>query len=281
MIIDFHTHIFPSGIYKSRERYLADPGFKLLYKSEKSTMADASDLTEYMEENGIDASVAMSFPWRDDNFCAHHNNYMAETAAEYRGKIFPFGMIPRGCRSAVFEAAKIKGSELYGIGEVAFYGGIDKESWKYLEKVFEGALLSALPVCLHVNEPLGHTYSGKYNTPFEQLFELIKKFPGLVIILSHWGGGILFYELMPEVKDAFSNVYYDTAATPYIYSDDIYRLAANICGSGKILFGSDFPLLEAERYLKPIRDLSDNQQYTAEILGLNAMNMLRMREWIE
>lgn len=274
MIIDFHTHIFPPGITESRKKYMADPVFKLLYDSEKSAIADAANLSEYMESSGINASVAMSFPWSDDNFCAHHNEYMAETGSEYRGKIFPFGMIPRGCKSAVFEAEKIKGSELYGIGEVAFYEGMDKGSWKFLEKVFEGALSCALPVCLHVNEPLGHSYSGKYNTSFEQLFELIKKFPGLVIILSHWGGGVLFYELMPEVKDAFRNVYYDTAASPYLYRDDIYKAAIGICGSGKILFGSDFPLLKAERYLKPIRSLADNQQQTDEILGLNAKKML-------
>jgi len=275
MIIDFHTHIFPSGISESRDKYLADPGFKLLYDSAKSHMADAADLTAYMDESGIDASVAMSFPWSDDKLCAYHNEYMAETAAEYRGKIFPFGMIPRRSRSPLLEAEKIKGSELYGIGEIAFYSGMDKGSWKFLEKVFEGALLSALPVCLHVNEPLGHSYNGKYDTPFSQLYNIIKNFPDLVIILSHWGGGIIFYELMPEIKDAFRNVYYDTAASPYLYRDEIYKAAIDICGSGKILFGSDFPLLRAERYLKPLRALCDNQKQVAEISGLNAMKILK------
>ena len=277
MIIDFHTHIFPPEISESRGGYMADPRFKRLYDSEKSPMADAADLAEYMESSGIDASVAMSFPWSEDNFCAHHNEYMAETAAEYRGRIFPFGMISQECRSPQREAEKIKGSELYGIGEIAFYEGMDKGSWKFLENVFEGALLSSLPVCLHVNEPLGHSYSGKYDTPFSQLYNLIKIFPDLVIILSHWGGGILFYELMPEVKDVFSNVYYDTAASPYLYRDDVYKAAVNICGSGKILFGSDFPLLAAERYLKPLRFSLDNQNQVEEISGLNAMKVLKIK----
>ncbi len=274
MIVDFHTHIFPPEISKSREKYLIDKGFKLLYNSKKSVMADAADLTKYMKSNEINAAVAMSFPWLKDKFCVHHNEYMAKIAAEYRGKIFPFGMIPRKSKFPLIEAEKIKGSELYGIGEVAFYDGMSKESWKFLEKVFEGALLCALPVCLHVNEPLGHNYSGKYNTFFGQLYELIKKFPNLIIILSHWGGGILFYELMPEVKDAFKNVYYDTAASPYLYKDNIYKIAIDICGSKKILFGSDFPLLGAERYLKSLKVLCENE--VSEISGLNAMEILRL-----
>ena len=151
---------------------------------------------------------------------------------------------------------------------------MDKGSWKFLEKVFEGALLCALPVCLHVNEPLGHSYNGKYDTPFAHLYELIKKFPDLVIILSHWGGGILFYELMPEVKGVFRNVYYDTAASPYLYRDDIYRIASELCGSEKIIFGSDFPLLGAERYLGPLQALCDNQNQISQISGLNAMKIL-------
>jgi len=276
VIIDFHTHIFPPEILESKSEYLIDLRFKLLYESEKSAMAHAGDLVEYMEKSGIDASAAMSFPWKDERLCAYHNEYMAETASKYKGRVFPFGMISQECRSPQREAEKIKGSELYGIGEIAFYEGMDKGSWKFLENLFEGALLSSLPVCLHVNEPLGHSYSGKYDTPFSQLYNLIKNFPDLVIILSHWGGGILFYELMPEVKDAFKNVYYDTAASPYLYRDDIYKAAIAICGSGKILFGSDFPLLKAEKYLEPICALPDNQQQIEEISGFNAMKILKM-----
>ena len=46
------------------------------------------------------------------------------------------------------------------------------------------------------------------------------------------------------------NVYFDTAASPYLYRQEIYRLAAEIIGPEKILFGSDYPLLPPSRYLK-------------------------------
>ena len=60
------------------------------------------------------------------------------------------------------------------------------------------------------------------------------------------------YELMPEVKDSLKNVWYDTAATPYLYSPGIYDCSIAAAGAGKILFGSDFPLLGIKRYTEAL-----------------------------
>jgi hypothetical protein len=53
---------------------------------------------------------------------------------------------------------------------------------------------------------------------------------------------------MPEVREVMKNVYYDTAATPYLYRSEIYSTALKIIGAEKIIFGSDYPLLGVERY---------------------------------
>lgn len=273
MIIDFHTHIFPENISAERENYFSDPGFKLLYDSEKSLIAAPAQLLEYMDSMGVDHSVAMNFPWGDEKICNEHNEFMAETAVKYKGRIFPFAMVPLKSRSVAEDVRKISSAGFAGIGEIAFYKGMNEAEWIFLDEVFENALCFGLPVCLHINEPLGHDYCGKYSTPFSRLYEAVKKFPGLKIILSHWGGGILFYELMPEVRKTFENVYYDTAASPYLYSDEIYSIASEICGADKIIFGSDFPLLSSERYVKGIERSIDGGD-VKKIMGQNAFKLL-------
>lgn len=273
MIIDFHTHIFPENISAEREKYFFDPGFKLLYDSKKSLIAGPAQLLESMEAMKIDFSVAMCFPWEDEQACIEHNTFLAETASNSRGRILSFGMVPLKSRSVHEDVSEIFNAGLSGIGEIAFYNNMSEENWIFLEEVFENALCFGLPVCVHVNEPLGHDYCGKYSTSFPRLYEAIKKSPGLKIILSHWGGGILFYELMPEVKKVFENVYYDTAASPYLYKDEVYRIASEICGPDKIIFGTDFPLLSAEKYKKGIKDLVDGAA-VKKIMGENAFKLL-------
>jgi len=274
MKIDFHTHIFPESISGGREKYFSDPGFKLLYNSGKSLIAGPAELIDYMDTMGIALSVAMNFPWGNKKICYEHNEFMAETVYRYKERIAAFGMVPLKSNSVAADVKSIKLAGLSGIGEIAFYDSMNDESWIFLERVFENAAEQNLPVCIHVNEPLGHNYCGKYSTSFSRLYELIRNFSGLKIILSHWGGGILFYELMPEVRDAFRDVYYDTAASPYLYRDDIYRIASEICGPEKIIFGSDFPLLSSERYVKGIENSIGDAASAEMIMGGNAFNLL-------
>jgi predicted TIM-barrel fold metal-dependent hydrolase len=104
-----------------------------------------------------------------------------------------------------------------------------------------------VPLCLHVSEPVGHVYPGKSTTPLEDYYWLATEYPELKLILAHWGGLLPFYELMNElmkgVRKQLKNVYYDTAATPLLYRQEMYRAVVSVVGPKKILYGSDYPLL--------------------------------------
>ncbi len=274
MIIDFHTHIFPRDVIVSRDLYMDDPGFKLLYSSEKSLVIDHIGLSEYILSGKMSGAVAMSFPWMGEKHCLLHNEYMAFVKG--RNNIYPFGMIPLcGPKSVRSYAVEIKSQGLYGIGEIAFYnGGMTESNLKYLRDVLEASVEFSLPVCLHLNEPVGHQYPGKYEPSLSAVYQLIKSVPGAVVIFSHWGGGMLFYELMPEVCGTLKNVYYDTAASPYLYSSEIYSTAMKIIGSDKIVFGSDYPLLGVERYINSIESEIISPVDRDKVLGVNAKRIL-------
>ena len=274
MIIDFHTHIFPREVCTSRDRYMDDPGFKLLYSSDKSRIIDYHGLEDYISDNDLEGAVSMSFSWDREKHCLEHNEYMASNSLHK--KIFPFGMIPlSGSKSARVYAQEIKSYGLYGIGEIAFYrDGMSESNINYLRDVLQASVEFSLPVCLHLNEPVGHHYPGKYYPSLAVIYELLKDVPQAVVILSHWGGGLLFYELMPEVSETLKNVYYDTAASPYLYRDEIYSTALKITGAEKIIFGSDFPLLGVKRYKKTIETEIISDSDKEKIFMLNARRIL-------
>jgi predicted TIM-barrel fold metal-dependent hydrolase len=162
-----------------------------------------------------------------------------------------------------------------GVGEIAFYHhemtSRDIDSMKPILKQMEK---QKIPLLLHTNERLGHSYPGKGMTPLERFYELILSFPNLPIILAHWGGGLPFYELMPEVAKAMANVYYDTAASPFLYSKKIYAIVSEIVGARKILFGTDFPLLSPRRYYQELEESGLSGEDRERILGLNFLRLM-------
>ena len=133
-----------------------------------------------------------------------------------------------------------------------------------------------LPVLIHTNEPVGHEYHGKTPITMAQIYRLIKRFPGNKIVLAHWGGGIFFFGLLKkEVKESFENVYFDTAASPYLYDADIYQIADQIIGVDKILFGSDYPLLPPARYFSEMKLAGLTKIQLEKISGNNAEKLLK------
>ena len=83
---------------------------------------------------------------------------------------------------------------------------------------------------------------------------------------------------MPEVKEAMRNVYFDTAASPFLYRPRIYNQVVQLVGADKVLFGSDYPLIPQSRFLKEINSLDLPQETKALILSGNAQKLLGIPE---
>ncbi len=272
MIIDCHTHIFPEEIRKGREAFCKkDEGFSSIYNQPKARMIGAEDLIAAMDESGIDRSVICGFPWSQPNLCSFHNRYLLESVARYPNRLIAFVILlfsdPDWSERELDQATK-NGAK--GVGEIAFYREeMSSQDIRSMRPVLSRMERQGIPLLLHTNETIGHAYPGKGRTPLERFYELILSFPKLPIILGHWGGGLPFYELMPEVAKGMANVYYDTAASPFIYSKKIYAIASQIVGVEKIFFGTDFPLIPAKRYFKELEESGLSKQDQEKILGLN------------
>ncbi len=277
MIIDGHTHIFPDEVRKNRQTYCKrDLGFSSIYKDPKARMAGVEDLIASMDEYGVERSIICGFPWGEPDLCSLHNRYLMESASRYPHRLIVFIILlfsDPGWSEKELEVC-LKGG-VRGVGEIAFYHrkmtsrdiGAVKPILTQMEK-------RGIPLLLHVNETLGHSYPGKGTTPLERFYDLIVSFPSLPIVLAHWGGGFPFYELMPEVAKAMANVYYDTAASPYLFSKRIYAVVKEIVGIKKIFFGTDFPLLSPRKYFQELEESGLSKEEQKKILGLNLSNLL-------
>ncbi len=274
MIIDTHTHIFPEQVKKDRSRYFDnEPEFKLLYNSPKAAICNIVDLLKSMDRYQVDISIICGFPWRTPEYTKQNNDIIIESVKKYPDRIKGLACFDAAWEGAADEALRCIDAGLCGAGELAFYlSGIDKKALAFLDPVM--AVLREkgnLPCMIHTNEPVGHKYPGKTPITLEQIYTLAKTFPDNKIILAHWGGGIFFYNIMKkETKAVLKNIWYDTAASPFLYDSQIYDLAVATGVADKVLFGTDFPLLAPDRYYKDMENTNMSSLQKALILGGNA-----------
>ena len=280
MIIDAHTHLFPQEVRKKRKIYCSrDEAFRLLYGDEKARLAGLEDLLEVMDREGVDKSVICGFPWSDPGLCRAGNDYLLSCYRESPSRILPFVCFPiRAARQAEKELERCLSLGAKGIGELAFYdGSITARDVERLSSLLKSHGRPGIPLLLHVNEPVGHEYPGKSMKSLQPLYQLLLRIPEMEVILAHWGGGFFFYELMPEVARAARRLYYDTAASPFLYRPQVYSLAVQIVGPGRILWGSDFPLIFPARYFRELAETGLSSRVRSQILGENARQLLGLR----
>ena len=279
MIIDFHTHIFPKSIRENRQKYFPnESAFKLLYSSPKSKLVGATEIVNSMDDQGVDKSVVFGFPWKTKETFQLQNDYIMEVVARHPDRLIGLCCFDPAHKEAVPETERCIKGGLSGIGEIAFYeSGIDDTALDKLSPLMEICRDKDLSFLIHTNEPVGHSYPGKTPNTLKQIYDLVKRFPENKIVLAHWGGGIFFFNLLKkDVKEHLDNVYFDTAASPFLYDPQIYRYAKEIAGLDKILFGSDFPLLKPARYFKEIQETGLSQDEIDCICGGNAARLLKL-----
>jgi predicted TIM-barrel fold metal-dependent hydrolase len=272
--IDFHVHVTPPEISANWRKYAEkEPYFALLAQSPHNKYASAEEVVAMLDESRFERAVIFGFGFKDIGLCRLVNDYVIEKTREYPDRLTGFMSVSPNAAGVEQEIDRCHRAGLKGVGELNPNGqnfAIDSE--KETRPLTRACIERDLPVIVHANEPVGHAYIGKNDISLQQIERFIAHSQGLKIILAHWGGGLLFYESMPELRDQFRLVHYDTAATPFLYNANIYRAALALDLTDKILFGSDYPLLSPSRYLPPLQALPEAAR--ERILFANAQRLL-------
>jgi predicted TIM-barrel fold metal-dependent hydrolase len=276
MIVDAHTHIFPPEVIARRADYAArDPWFAALYGDPKAKMADADALLAAMDASGVDHAVTFSFGWSDPGLIEECNSYVIEAVARASGRLTGLAVVqPLAGARAVAEVERCFAAGLRGVGELMPHGqGYRLSDLRVVGPIAEACAVRGFVLLTHASEPVGHIYPGKGDVTPADLLALAQAFPALRIVAAHWGGGLPFYELMPEVKTAAANIWYDSAASLFLYQPEIFATVAAICGPEKLLWASDYPLIAQPRMLDYARRSGLDDDALALALGGNAARL--------
>ena len=257
MIVDVHTHAFPPAMIAARERLAgADAGFAALYADPRARMATADDVLDAMAEAGVDRAVVAGFAWASPELCAVHADYLLDAADRSDGRLLPFVPVPTAFLGGVDVDTdalrswleRIAGRSAAGLGEIRLSGGPHPATLE--EQALAADRLAALvagfdlPLLVHTSEEVGHEYPGKAGgfTP-GGLWGLLSTHP-VRVIAAHWGGGLPFHALMPEVRAVLDEgrLLFDSAASKFLYEPSVFATVAHLAGQEHVAWGSDYPL---------------------------------------
>jgi predicted TIM-barrel fold metal-dependent hydrolase len=272
--MDVHVHLFPPDVVGRIKEYLEKDAFLCqICTSPLHKYASAEDLLAEMDKCGLDKAAISGFASSDQGLCREMNDYVLEAARINPRRFLAMAVVSPLDSGMEKEISRCCESGAVGVGELFPWGQ------KFaLEGREAGELASVcternLPLLLHINENVGHYYTGKGDVSIREAADFAAKHPELTIIYAHWGGGLFFYELMPEIKNQLQNVYYDTAAGPFLYHKNIYRAAREIGVIHKILLGTDYPLLSPRRYFRELQEAGLTPLEIEMIRGENAARL--------
>jgi predicted TIM-barrel fold metal-dependent hydrolase len=273
MIIDSHVHVLPATMRDARDQLAKqDPWFDVCHRGTRSIVT-VDELLATMDASGIDRSVCFGWPFADPAHCAEVNDHLISVQREHPDRLTCLATVSPVRPGAVDELRRCAAEGLRGAGELnADAQGFDLAGAEF-DAVAAACTELAIPMVLHCSEPVGHDYPGKGTATPRLVAAFALRHPGLELVCAHLGGGLPFYAHMPEVAELCRRLWFDTAAGPFLFAPTAYRAVADLCGADRLLFGSDYPLLPARRYIDAFAQAELTTAERELVMGGNAARL--------
>jgi len=222
--------------------------------------SDPGALIADMDAAGVSACVMLGWYWQSQDTCELQNGWYRDWVRMHPDRLIGFAAVqPAAGRRSVEALERALDSGLCGVGELLpqAQGYSLEDPW--LRRVVEVAAGRRAPLTFHATDPGAGPAAGP-KTPLDAYVRLARDYPEATLILAHWGGGLAFSGLAGG-EPLPGNLYFDTAASPLLYDSGVFRKAVHRVGAGRILYGSDYPLLVYPRTSKK----PDFRPFLAEI----------------
>ena len=253
-IIDAHVHLYPPEVGHDPAAWAAGQAelhwATLCTRRRRDgrpvqTFPTVDQLLCEMDRQQVDFAVLLGWYWEKPATCVWQNRFFADCRKAHPDRLAAFATFcPAAGATVVREEIRwARDAGFCGLGELSPHSQHCRMDDPALGIALELAGEFGLPVNLHVTDPQGRKYPGRVDTPLEDFRWLARAFPRTKFILAHWGGGLPLLETNPDIKNDLPNVIYDTAASPLVSNDRIWRTVLDVVPAEKVLFGSDYPLV--------------------------------------
>jgi uncharacterized protein len=249
-VVDAHVHMFLPGVSSDPAAWGAAQGEPawtecVAPKGRRSIQgwATPENLLSDMDKAGVEMCVMLGWYWERQETCDLQNGWYGKLVRRYPSRLLGFAAVqPSAGQRSIDSLERALDSGLCGIGELLPDARGSFLSDRWWVRVFEIAAARGVPVTLHATDPRAGPAAGP-PTPLENFLQMAGAHPRVNFILAHWGGGLAFSEPPVGSDPVPSNLFFDTAASPLLYDRGVFRKAVDRVGAGKIIYGSDYPLI--------------------------------------
>jgi hypothetical protein len=276
--IDVHVHIESDGhghLSLDDELLEASARYFRADHDRTPTLEQIADLYRSLSMAAVvftvDASTATGHP-------AISSEEIAAKAAEHSDVLIPFGSVDPRRADAVERARSLVAD--HGVKGFKFHPSLQAFApndsafyplWEAIESLRVPALFHSGQTGIGAGMPGGRGIKLRLSDPM-LVDDVAADFPGLTVILAHpsvpWAGSSI------SMATHKANVFIDLSGwSPKYFPPDLVR-AANSYLQDKVLFGTDFPLLTPERWLRDFETLDFKPEAKAKILKTNAVKVL-------
>jgi uncharacterized protein len=277
--IDVHVHIEVDGHgHHSMDDELLDASAKYFRADHdrSPTLAQIADRYRSLNMAAVVFTVDAS---TNTGHATISSEEIATRAAEHSDVLIPFGSVdPLRGAGAVAQARSLVRD--YGVRGFKFHPTLQGFApndqafyplWAEIESLGVPALFHSGQTGIGAGLPGGRGLKLRLSDPM--LFDdVAADFPGLTVILAHpsvpWASSSI------SIATHKANVYIDLSGwSPKYFPAELVR-AANSYLQDKVLFGTDYPLLTPERWLRDFETLDLKPAAKAKILKSNAVRVL-------
>ena len=281
--LDVHTHVeIDSSGHRSLDDELMAASEKY-FKSGAERTPSLDAIAQHYRERGMAAVV---FTVDCETATGHPPNSVveiAEGAARNNDVLIPFGSVdPWRGAAAVRRVHQLV--EQHGVRGFKFHPSLQgfEPNDRRFYPLYEAIAEHGVPALFHTGQtgigaglPGGHGIKLRYSDPM-LLDDVAADFPELAIIMAH--PSVPWQDEAISIATHKSNVYIDLSGwLPKYFPPQLVR-AANSMLRHKVLFGSDFPVIQPDRWFADFAKLEIKDDVKPLIYKENALRALRLRD---
>jgi hypothetical protein len=277
--IDVHVHIESDGHgHYSLDQELMDASAKYFRADHDRTptLEQIADLYRSLSMAAVvftvDASTATGHP-------AIPSEEIADKAAGFADVLIPFGSVdPLQGDAAVALARRLVLD--HGVRGFKFHPSMQNfipndpayyPLWSAIEDLGVPALFHSGQTGIGAGMPGGRGIKLRYSDPM-LLDDVAADFPALTVILAH--PSVPWADAQISMATHKSNVFIDLSGWSPKYFPPALVRAANSYLQDKVMFGTDYPLLTPQRWLRDFEALDLKPDVREKILKTNAVKLL-------
>jgi predicted TIM-barrel fold metal-dependent hydrolase len=278
--IDVHTHAEePCGLHADDGYDDFQKGMAKYFGATYDHPPTIEETAAYYRERKIGAVIFPVDAERETGFRRYRNEDVAEKAAANSDVLIPFASIdPAKGKTGAREARRLVRE--FGIRGFKFHptmqGFYPNDRSAYV--LYEAIADSGLPALFHTGQtgvgsgmPGGNGMRLKFSNPI-YLDDVAADFPDMPIIMAH--PSFPWQEEALAVAQHKPNVYIDLSGWSPKYFPPILVRYTNSILRHKVLFGSDWPVITPDRWLKDFEGLDIKPDVRPLVLKENARKLL-------